>query len=225
VVRYRKKIVVFLITVVLGSGVLLLSAFAGKTPLRGTPLCGNPKQVSGQSATDETKLASAEAEAVAGSEDSKPKGSLLTGESKTGSLFDNESNFSLRTSNRPGNQKLFFKMMLSVLFLVALSAAAIYVSKRFLPKITNLQGKKIRIAETVHLGPRKAVHLLEIGNRRLLIGSTNENITRLADLTTLDAGYSSVLRSRATAKDEMLGTRRESSFENQESRIEDINGR
>jgi flagellar biogenesis protein FliO len=26
------------------------------------------------------------------------------------------------------------------------------------------------------------VHLLEIGERRFLIGSTNENITRLADL-------------------------------------------
>ncbi|NQT03593.1 MAG: flagellar biosynthetic protein FliO, partial [Planctomycetes bacterium] len=48
---------------------------------------------------------------------------------------------------------------------------------------TNLSGKEIRIAETVHLGPRKAVHLLEVGGRRFLIGSTNENITRLADLT------------------------------------------
>ncbi|MCH7555838.1 MAG: flagellar biosynthetic protein FliO [Planctomycetes bacterium] len=74
-------------------------------------------------------------------------------------------------------------MMFSVLFLVVLGVAVIYVSKRFLPKITKLSGKEIRIAETVHLGPRKAVHLLEIGNRRFLIGSTNESITRLADLT------------------------------------------
>jgi flagellar biosynthetic protein FliO len=74
-------------------------------------------------------------------------------------------------------------MMFSVLFLVVLGVAAIYVSKKFLPKITKLPGKEIRIAETVHLGPRKAVHLLEVGERRFLIGSTNENITRLADLT------------------------------------------
>jgi flagellar biosynthetic protein FliO len=75
--------------------------------------------------------------------------------------------------------------MISVLFLVAIGAGGIYVSKRFLPKITNLSGKEIRIVETVHLGPRKAVHLLDVGKRRFLIGSTNENITRLADLTNI----------------------------------------
>jgi len=163
VVRYKKKIVVFLITIALGSGVLLVC--------------------SAKSATDGTELVSAEAEAVAGLENSKPKGSLLTGESKSNSLFENDSNFSTRTNDRPGIRELFFKFMLSVLFLIALGVAAIYVSKRFLPKITNLSGKEIRIAETVHLGPRKAVHLLEVGERRFLIGSTNENITRLADLT------------------------------------------
>jgi flagellar biosynthetic protein FliO len=141
--RYRKKIVVFLITVALGSGVLLVC--------------------SARSATDGTEL-----------EDSK---------SKSNSLFENEPNFSTRKSGKPGIRELFFKMMFSVLFLVVLGVAAIYVSKRFLPKITKLPGKEIRIAETVHLGPRKAVHLLEVGERRFLIGSTNENITRLADLT------------------------------------------
>jgi flagellar biosynthetic protein FliO len=103
--------------------------------------------------------------------------------SQSGSLFANDPDFSDRTNGSGSSRKLFFKMMLSVLFVVALGAAAIYISKRFLPKITNLPGKKIRIAETVHLGPRRAVHLLEIGDRRLLIGSTNENITSLADLT------------------------------------------
>ena len=152
-VRYRKKIVVFLITVALGGGVLLVC--------------------SARSDTDRTEL-----------ENSKPKGSLLTGEFQSGSLFENDTNFPMRTSDKSDTQELFFKMMISVLFLVALGAAAIYVSKKFLPKITNLPGKEIRVIETVHLGPRKAVHLLEIGNQRLLIGSTNENITRLADLTT-----------------------------------------
>jgi len=102
--------------------------------------------------------------------------------SQSGSLFENDPSISTRKSDRPSSRELFFKMMVSVLFLIALGAAAIYVSKRFLPKITNLSGKEIRITETVHLGPRKAVHLLEIGERRFLIGSTNENITRLADL-------------------------------------------
>ena len=148
--RYRKKIVVFLITVALGSGVLLVCSV--------------------RSATDGTEL-----------ENSK---------SQSNSLFENDPNFSTRTGDKPGIRELFFKMMFSVLFVVVLGVAAIYVSKKFLPKITKLPGKEIRIAETVHLGPRKAVHLLEIGNRRFLIGSTNESITRLADLTSPAAALS-----------------------------------
>ncbi len=150
VVRYKKKIVVFLITVALGSSALLVC--------------------SARSATDGTELKNSK--------------------SKAGSLFANDPNFSGRPDGSTGNQELFFKMMVSVLFVVAMGAAAIYVSKKFLPKITNLSGKEIHIAETVHLGPHKAVHLLEIGNRRLLIGSTNENITRLADLTSAFADLS-----------------------------------
>lgn len=111
------------------------------------------------------------------------KTELENSELKSNSLFGNDPNFLTNTKNEPGTRELFFKFMVSVLFLVALGAGGIYVSKRFLPKITNLSGKEIRIVETVHLGSRKAVHLLEIGERRLLIGSTNENITKLADLT------------------------------------------
>ena len=150
-VRFRKKIVVFLITVTLGSGVLLVC--------------------SARSATDAEQHTSNRR----GTESENSK-------SQSGSLFENDPNISTRKSDRPSSRELFFKMMVSVLFLIALGAAAIYVSKRFLPKITNLSGKEIRITETVHLGPRKAVHLLEVGERRFLIGSTNENITRLADL-------------------------------------------
>lgn len=108
---------------------------------------------------------------------------LKNSESESNSLFGNDPGFLKSTKNGPGTRELFYKFMVSVLFLVALGAGGIYVSKRFLPKITNLSGKEIRIVETVHLGPRKAVHLLEIGERRFLIGSTNENITKLADLT------------------------------------------
>jgi flagellar biosynthetic protein FliO len=91
------------------------------------------------------------------------------------------------TSNHSGGPfdtgELFLKMMAAVLLVVALGVAAIYISKKFLPRITNLPGKKIRIVETVHLGPRKAVHLLQIGNQQILIGSTTEGITALADVT------------------------------------------
>jgi len=97
--------------------------------------------------------------------------------------FANDPNFFLSSANSPGAREMFFKMMLSVLLVVALGAAAIYISKKFLPRITNPPGKKIRVIETTHIGPRKMVHLLKIGNQQLLIGSTSENITKLADVT------------------------------------------
>jgi flagellar biosynthetic protein FliO len=152
--RSRKKIVIFLIPVMLGCVLIMLcpdqsSAVAEKSVSNS----GGTKQENSQS--------------------------------KSNSLFENDPNFLTNTNNGAGTRELFFKFMISVLFLVAIGAGGIYVSKRFLPKITNLSGKEIRIVETVHLGPRKAVHLLDVGKRRFLIGSTNENITRLADLTNI----------------------------------------
>ncbi len=76
-----------------------------------------------------------------------------------------------------------YDLVRAVLLVAVLGAAAIYVSKKLLPKITNLPGKEVRVVETVYLGPRKAVHVLEVGSRRFLVGSTNENITKLADIT------------------------------------------
>jgi flagellar biosynthetic protein FliO len=81
-----------------------------------------------------------------------------------------------------GSGELFVKMMLSLVLVVALAVAALYLSKRVLPKVTKASGKEIRVMETSYLGPRKALHLVEIGNQKLLIGSTNESITTLAHI-------------------------------------------
>ncbi|RKY24951.1 MAG: hypothetical protein DRP62_02515 [Planctomycetota bacterium] len=92
-------------------------------------------------------------------------------------------NVSVGSAGSADTRELFFKMMFAVLLVVVLGTAAIYVSKKFLPKITNLPGKKIRVVETVYLGSRKQVHLLKIHEQYLLIGSTSEGVTMLADVT------------------------------------------
>ncbi len=101
----------------------------------------------------------------------------------TGSLFANDPDFQKESPYNLGHQELFYRTMVAVVFVIVLGAAAIYVSRRLLPRIARLPGKEVRVIETVHLGPRKAVHLLQIGDRRLLIGSTSESITKLADLS------------------------------------------
>ncbi len=101
----------------------------------------------------------------------------------TGVAPADKNSFSEQFTENLSNQELFFKMTISVILVIALGGAAFYLSKRFLPRITNLPGREIHVLETAHLGSRKAVHLVEVGNQRLLIGSTAETITTLADVT------------------------------------------
>lgn len=75
------------------------------------------------------------------------------------------------------------KLLISILIVAILGVAAIYISKKFLPKITRGAGRKIRIVETVHLAPNKAVHLLRVGTRQLLVASSKERVDFLADVT------------------------------------------
>ncbi|MBN1359590.1 MAG: flagellar biosynthetic protein FliO [Sedimentisphaerales bacterium] len=81
-----------------------------------------------------------------------------------------------------GSRELFFKMMFSVALVAVLAVAAFYLSKKVLPRVTNAPGKEIRIVETAYLGPRKTLHLVQVGNQKLLVGSTNETIATLAHL-------------------------------------------
>ncbi len=98
------------------------------------------------------------------------------------SSFLNDSRLSTSPGVGLGNGELFFRMMLSVGLIIALGAAALYLSKRVLPKVTHAPGKEIHVLETAYLGPRKTLHLVEVGGQRLLIASTSDRITMLASV-------------------------------------------
>ncbi len=102
--------------------------------------------------------------------------------SETGVSFLNDPSLSDQTGPALGNGELLLKMMLSVALVAVLAVAAFYVSKKVLPKVTNASGKEIRIVETAYLGPRKTLHLVQVGNQKLLVGSTNETIATLAHI-------------------------------------------
>ncbi|MBN2183415.1 MAG: FliO/MopB family protein [Sedimentisphaerales bacterium] len=148
----KKKTIIFLAIIALGGSLLILR---GNQPDTKAMKSYNPAFDPCQPAKSEFDL-----------------NALITKDSNTTSSKDND--------NALG--ELYLKTILAVLIVLVLGIAAIYVSKKLLPKITNLPGKEIHIVETVHLGQRKAIHLLEIGNRRILIGSTNETISSLAEL-------------------------------------------
>jgi flagellar biosynthetic protein FliO len=96
-----------------------------------------------------------------------------------------------------GGRELFYKMLLSVIVVIALGIAVIYVSKKLLPRIVNLPNKQIRVVETTYIAPHKGIHLVQIGERRLLIASTNESVTMLADLTDAAADFAAELEKRS----------------------------
>lgn len=95
---------------------------------------------------------------------------------------DNQPKFTVGSDSNTGVGGLFYKMILMILVVVSMGVAVVYLSKKLLPKL-SLSGKRIQVTETVHLGPRKSIHLIKIGKKTLLIGSTNENISSLADVT------------------------------------------
>jgi len=99
------------------------------------------------------------------------------------SVHSAQPNLTMGSDGNLGTGGLFFKMILMVLLVVVFGAAALYLSKKLLPRFSRLSGKRIQVSETVHLGPHKAIHLIKIGKQTFLIGSTNENITKLADVT------------------------------------------
>ena len=101
----------------------------------------------------------------------------------SGAPGDYQPNLTVGSHVNPSGSELFFKMMFMVLLVVALGIAVVYISKKIMPRFTRLPAKRISVIETVHLGPRKTIHLLKIDNRLLLIGSTNENMTKLFDVT------------------------------------------
>lgn len=148
----RKKVIVFLATISLGGSLFILRSTQSATKVI------EPNN----SITD-------------------PCQPSKSSESDIKSLFENDKSLSDK-SGYSIDSELYIRTILAVLLVIVLGTAGIYLSRKLLPKLTNLPGKKIHIVETVHIGPRRSVHLLEIDNRRFLIGSTNENISTLADL-------------------------------------------
>ena len=92
---------------------------------------------------------------------------------------------------------MFYKMLLSAVIVISLGIGAIYVTKKLLPRISNAPNKKIRIIETTHLAPRKGLHLIQVGTRQLLVASTNDTVTMLADVTECETDFASQLAARS----------------------------
>ena len=87
---------------------------------------------------------------------------------------------------RPGDvdlTALMWQLASAGLVVLVLGGAAIFVIKKLMPRISRAAGRRVTVLETAYLGPRKAVHLIQVGSRRLLVASTADAVVRLDDVT------------------------------------------
>ena len=67
--------------------------------------------------------------------------------SQNSTLFSRDPNAPSQKASGPVSRELFLKMTFSVLLVVSLGIVAVYLSKKFIPKLTNMPGKEIRVLE------------------------------------------------------------------------------
>jgi flagellar biosynthetic protein FliO len=125
--------------------------------------------------------------ATSGALANEPNGTAAPGatdQSDTESVAaDSAYDFSLGYEGSSNSKNLYAKLLFSVVLVAALGIAAIYVSRKVLPRFGHLSGRRIKVVETVYLGQRRGLHLVDVAGRRLLLGSTNESVRTLADVT------------------------------------------
>jgi flagellar biogenesis protein FliO len=79
--------------------------------------------------------------------------------------------------------KLTSRLFLMLGFIAVAGVGVWYFVKKMNTSWAGAKDGQLQIVETMHLGPRKTIHIIRAGKKRLLIGNSNEGIRLLADLT------------------------------------------
>lgn len=87
----------------------------------------------------------------------------------------------IKSGNLQGS--LYKQLMMMVAFVAVIGAGVWFFCKKMPGRWNLAKGKNIVVTETVNLGPRKLLHIVQLGTKQYLIGSTAENIRLLADVT------------------------------------------
>ncbi len=116
---------------------------------------------------------------------------LLTGDAGSSSASNDLFNDPVLLS-----ASVFLKLAVVVLLMVA----AAWIMRRLQGGSWKAVERQVKVIETTHLSPRRAIHLVQIGDRKLLIGATDQAISLLteiddqpAEATEPDAVFSELL--------------------------------
>lgn len=78
---------------------------------------------------------------------------------------------------------LLWQSLAAVLVILALGGAALFVVRRLMPRIAAARGKQIHVIESLSLGPNKAIYLVGVGQRRLLLAAGRDQVCLLDDVS------------------------------------------
>ena len=108
---------------------------------------------------------------------------LAQNETPSSTLGELRTDTNLLSKNPSGvTRGVVIKTLGALVLVVGVGVGALMLVKRVFPKISGAGSRSIKIQETALLGPRKYLHVVEVSNQRLLLGSTNDRITMLAHL-------------------------------------------
>jgi flagellar biogenesis protein FliO len=89
----------------------------------------------------------------------------------------------LQLSSATSTSDALKRLVISVVVVVVVGSVAIWASKKYLPRISAVKGKNMRVLDTVQLAPNRALHIVEVGSQKFLIGSSVDSVRMLADVT------------------------------------------
>ncbi len=123
-----------------------------------------------------------------------PDSNQVLGQAKKrrGSLWDSH-----KFASDGDRGDVLWQMLAYVVVILVIGGAAIVLTKKLRPRIGG-RSQEVSVLETVYLGPRKAIHLVRVGDQRFLLGGSREKISMLAEVS---AAFPDVLKSRLEAGD------------------------
>jgi flagellar biogenesis protein FliO len=91
----------------------------------------------------------------------------------------------------PGIGGMAFKVIGSVLLLIGMLYAGVYGMKVLSRRTgrAGLASGAIRVLHKSHIAPKKAIYIVKVGRKAMVVGVTEAQISHLSDLTEEELGY------------------------------------
>jgi flagellar biosynthetic protein FliO len=90
-----------------------------------------------------------------------------------------------------GSMSLAVSITLKLALVIALIYGCMFVLRRWPNGWLGASQKRVALLETTRLSPRQALHLVQVGDRTLLVGATDQSVTLLTEIE-LPAGTEAV---------------------------------